>query len=848
MLGAQARRTPDAPALLAPGRPDLSYRALIEQIQQTVDAINGFGFGRGDRIALALPPGPECPAALAAVISGCICVPCNPAYSVAEYAAAFSRSRVTALITRAASVPNAVLAANQNGITVIELEPLPEAEAGRFRLHCSRVSRAPRTGFPGPEELAAVFTTSGSASSPKLIPLSQSVICYRALRTRNILNLTSSDRCLDLLPSFHGSAILISILGSLFAGASNLCHGIVSAADFERCIEETRPTWCALPPPFVESLLTGDPQRRRRNFHHGLRAFFTGGAPTSAATVEAIERKFGIPLQNFYGASECGGVAANPMPPGLRKRGSVGLSIGQEISILPTGEIAVRGPGVFSGYDGAEALAESPFCGDWYRTGDLGYFDEDGYLFLTGRLGNVINRGGEKISPEEIEEVLRRHPEVRDAAVFPVAHDVLGQEPAALIVARTPGIDVNEVRGFVARHLASFKVPRAILIVDEIPRGPAGKVRRNDLCALFREELLAAARAPVRSDDPPRTQVERLLAEIWARILKLETFGMRDRFPDLGGNSLLAVDMLTEVERKFGRSIPMGSFWHSPTVRDLGRVLIEAEFAKVSVVLPVQELGSNPPLFVILPGWMVSEVELLSRYLGREQPVYALIPDPRPGAGQSGFTREEIVAECVAGIESVQRSGPYFVIGRSVGGVVAVDVAHSLRRRGGAVALVGLLDSHYPGVARSGLLPTPLRQAEFLLGELVGMPRSRWAEHLRRLPIRALRSTWRRWRRRRLPGQMANAALYTGLDRLFHEEPEPWPGRITFFAAEASRHRGFLDRRLYWSKAALQGLEVHLMPGDHNRMVQEPHIGEFAANLKRCLDRARAAEERPLAV
>ncbi len=850
MLHIQARRTPLAPALLTPGRAALSYQALIDQIREAIDAINRFGFGRGDRVAVALPSGPECPAALAAVISGCVCVPLNPACSVSEFTSAFSNSRATALVTRSESVPDAIRAAKQTGTTVIELEPLPAEGAGRFRLGCSSASRSRRPGFSSAEDLAAIFMTSGSTSSPKIIPLTQSVICYRAFHARNILNLTSADRCLDLLPPFHGSAILISILGSLFVGAANICQGLVSTADFERCIEEVRPTWCALPPPFVESLLSGNSQKTRRRIPPGLRAFFTGGAPTSAETVEAIEREFGIPLQNFYGASECGGVAANPMPPGVRKRGSVGLSIAQEISILQTGEIAVRGPGVFSGYENGGGPDKTAFCGDWYRTGDLGYFDHDGYLFLTGRLGNVINRGGEKISPEEVEDVLRGHPVVRDAVVFPVPHEALGQQPAALIVPRTPRedlVDVNDVRHFVAQRLAAFKVPRAIVVVDTIPVGTVGKIQRSQLAAWFADELAAAARGSGGAPDLPRTQVERLLAEIWARLLGLDQVGIHDRFLDLGGNSLLAANMLTEVERKFGRGIPMASFWHAPTISNLAQVLVEADYKKCSVLLPVHAGGARPPLFVILPGWFVSEVELLSRYLGPDQPVYALIPDVRPGAGQSGLTRAEVVAECIAAMEAVEQTGPYFVMGRSVAGHVALDVAHALKSRGKTVALVALLDTHYPGVSRTGLLPTPLRQMEFLLGEFVGLPRSQWIAHLRRLPGRVARVAWRTLSGRRLPSQIANAALYTGLQRVFHEAPEPWPGRITFFAAEASKHRGFLDRRLYWSKAAGQGLEVHLTPGDHNMMVQEPHIREFSEALKECLDRARVGEERPLA-
>jgi thioesterase domain-containing protein/acyl carrier protein len=396
----------------------------------------------------------------------------------------------------------------------------------------------------------------------------------------------------------------------------------------------------------------------------------------------------------------------------------------------------------------------------------------------------------------------------------------------------------RELRAFAARQLAAAKIPRVVVAVDEIPAGATGKVQRNRLAELFAEELESALKSPPGEYTPPRTSVERLLADIWAAILHVERVGIRDRFYDLGGNSLLAVNMLSEVERKFGRGIPAGEFWTAPTLENLAAILIAAEPKKSSVMIPVQPSGRKPPLYYVLPGWFISEVELLSRYLGDDQPVYALVPDTRPGAGQHGMGSDEIVAECVAAIEATQRGGPYFVVGRSAGGLVALEIARKLGEHGNAVGLAGLLDTHYPGVIRHRLLPTPLRQIEFLMGDLLMTPRPQWRAHLLRMPWRALRRGWRTIWRLRLPSQIANQALATGLERVFHEAPEPYPGRITFFAAESSRHRGFLDRRLYWSQAAAMGLELHLTPGDHNMMVQEPHIRHFAEALQGCLDRA----------
>ncbi len=857
-LSRRARLTPLAPAIMAPGRKDMTYGILREQIRETIENLNGLGLGRDDRIALALPQGPESPAALVSVMSGCVCIPLNPESSVAEMTASLGNARAAALVTRSAELPNAVVAAQRCGIPIVELEPLPTQEAGRFTLHAQPSARRVKSGFSASSDLAVIFSTSGTTSAPKLIPLTHAVVCERAKRARHCVDLSPSDRCLDFIPSFQGGAIRVSILGSLFAGASSDYRAGTAPADFDRCLTETRPTWCALPPPFLEMLLSEDFDRLEHAPYPGLRAFLTTGAPVSAETIEAIERKFGVPLQNYYGSAECGGLAVNPLPPRLRKRGSLGLGFGPEIVILDehgqpakpeeTGEIAVRGSGLFSGYEiaGSSDLKMPPLVHGWYRTGDRGHIDSDGYIFLTGRLGDAINRGGEKIFPEEIEEVLRSHPSVEDAVVFSIPHDVLGQEAAALVVPVRGSLpNPNELRRFVAGRAAAFKIPRIILAVENIPVGPAGKVQRNQLASQYAEPIAQARRDRDTAYHTPQTRLEWMLSTIWSNLLKVDRIGIREGFVDLGGDSLLAVNMLSEVERRFGRTISHGAFWQSPTIETLAALILDADHKKCPVQFPIQRTGSKPPLFCVLPGWYVPEAELLSRYLGPEQPVYALIPDPRPGAGQGGFSREEIVAECVAAMQEVQGDGPYHVIGRSVGGLVAFEIAQHLRRGGKQVALIGLVDSHYPQSGRANAMPAFLRAIEFLVYRLSDIPPSQWGGRAARFPRRMAGKLWRKVRGRRSPSEIADLALYTGLQNVFHEEPAPWPGRIVFFAAEASRHRSFADSRWLWAKVAEKGMEVHLIPGNHNMLVQEPNVRDFAASLKGCLSRAQdAADER----
>jgi oxalate---CoA ligase len=557
-------------------------------------------------------------------------------------------------------------------------------------------------------------------------------------------------------------------------------------------------------------------------------------------------------MVNAYGATECGGISANPMPPGLRKIDSVGVSSGPGIAIVDEsghpisghpmepgtrGEIAVRGPGVFEGYETPDGVDRSTFVDGWHRTGDEGYLDADGYLFLTGRIREVIDRGGQKISPAEVEAVLRRHPQVRDAAVFAIGHEIHGQEVAALVAGRDGMIDVHDVRTFAAAKLAWFKVPRVVLAVTDIPLTPTGKVPRARLASLFEREIAAAAHSGRAPYEPPHTLIESAIATTWAALLKVERVGVNDRFSDLGGDSLAAVTMLADVSRKLGCEIPVTELWRSPTVSSVARFVEGQSTSRPSLLFPANPAGSLPPLYCVLPGYF-PEVEDLSHCLGPDQPVYAMIPDPRPAGAQHGKSPEEIVGECVTVIRGVQPHGPYYLLGRSIGGIVAVEIALKLRAAGEPVAFVGMIDTGYPAIAPDGRLPKPLRWIGQLAGELIALPRERWRSHLLNLPLRAL-GRWARLRKGPSDKLRAALAMNTGLKEVFIMPPARFDGRITLFAAEESEHRGFRDRRLYWGKAAAEGLELHLLPGTHNLMSQGPLLAGFAETLRGCIERAR---------
>ena len=291
-----------------------------------------------------------------------------------------------------------------------------------------------------------------------------------------------------------------------------------------------------------------------------------------------LESVFNAPAIESYGMTEASHqMASNPLPPRQRKAGSVGLPAGPEVSIMDaagnllppgeTGEIVIRGPNVTTAYENNPTANQSTFTNGWFRTGDQGYFDSDGYLFITGRLKEIINRGGEKIMPREVDEVLKAHPAVAQAITFAVPHPTLSEDVAAAVVLRTDAsVTERELHQFAFDHLANSKVPSRVIIVDEIPEGPTGKMQRVGLADKLAPKLKAEF-------GPPTNSVEEALANIWAEVLRIEQVGIYDNFFALGGDSLRAVRLFDQIQKVFGKTLPVITLLQAPTVEQLADIL-----------------------------------------------------------------------------------------------------------------------------------------------------------------------------------------------------------------------------------------------------------------------------------
>ncbi|MCL4784682.1 MAG: AMP-binding protein [Bryobacterales bacterium] len=572
ILARGAQATPDAPALLAPGRAPLRFANLHREAFGIAAALAASGFASGDRVAIVQPDAAQMALAFLGVTALATAAPLNPAYLAKEFD--FYLSDLNAKVLIAPQGNHACReAASALGIPVVEMAELRTGEPAALR-------------SATPSDEALVLHTSGTTSRPKLVPLTHANLCNSAYNVAATLQLQPSDRCLNVMPLFHIHGLVAALLASLSAGASVVAVPRFEAGRFFGWLEEFRPTWYTAVPTIHQAVLGVSRAEGHTPASSTLRLIRSSSSALPPAVMMELEEAFRVPVVEAYGMTEAAHqMASNPLPPRQRKPNSVGMAAGPEVAVMDDagallppgreGEVVIRGANVTAGYDGNASANAQAFTNGWFRTGDRGYLDDESYLFLTGRIKEIINRGGEKIAPKEIDNCLLEHPAVAQAVAFAVPHTSLGQDVAAAVVLH-PGAAATpcELRDFAAASLASFKVPSRILLVDEIPKGPTGKLQRIGLAEQL--GLFDKSGQPLKPAAPylaPRNATEEQLALIWASVLRLERVGIDDDFAQLGGDSLLAATLLTQVSAAFGVTPETLAHNGLSTVKDMAQLL-----------------------------------------------------------------------------------------------------------------------------------------------------------------------------------------------------------------------------------------------------------------------------------
>ncbi|MEL7428798.1 MAG: acyl--CoA ligase [Pseudomonadota bacterium] len=485
--------SPHPDAALAIGASDrdwLTYGGLRALADDVREQLGQAGITAEDRVAIVLPNGACMATSFITIAQSATTAPLNPGYREDEYAFYLEDLSAKAVVLEHGYEGPALAAARTLSLNILWLHEDAKT-AGHFTLKSDAATTPVTPRETNPDDVALILHTSGTTSRPKIVPLLQSNIAASAKNIADSLGLRADDRCLNVMPLFHIHGLIAAVASSMSVGASIWCTSGFNAMTFFASMKEARPTWYTAVPTMHQAILMRASRNADVIAEVPLRFIRSSSASLPAQVMHSVQETFGAPVIEAYGMTEATHqMCCNPM--GKQKPGSVGLPAGPDVAIADeednhliegSGEVVISGPNVTPGYESNEdANAKSFFDLDgkrWFRTGDKGNFDEEGFLYLTGRLKEIINRGGEKVSPLEVDGVLMDHPAIAQVVTFALPHSKLGEEVAAAIVLKD-GETASEadIRNFASERMADFKVPRKVVILDEIPKGATGKMQR----------------------------------------------------------------------------------------------------------------------------------------------------------------------------------------------------------------------------------------------------------------------------------------------------------------------------------------------------------------------------------
>jgi oxalate---CoA ligase len=479
------------PAIVASKSSPLSYGELFEKICTVRGDLYQAGFDHESRVVIALQHGPLAALAVVTVACSAVAVPIDIELTLPEVDRSFAVIRPAAVVLLKDTPSPARTVAERRNTPIIEVA---SPDGGKLDLHLDipRVGNDASPAEPIADMPAFIQQTSSTTGEPKLIPYNHRNMLAAARRVQGWFGLTPSDRCLSVSPIHYSHGLKFTTFTPLITGGSIAFPLDSSRLNFAEWFSELRPTWYSAGPTLHRYVFDKAKRIPEARTIHNLRFAVSAGAPLPEDVCVGLHRALGVHVLQQYGTAETAQISANLPPPGAAKLGTCGIPPEDTVIIVredgsraapgQKGEVWVRGPTVMSGYLEDPELNRAAFVDGWFRTGDIGSLDGDGFLTLHGREKELINRGGEKIAPTEIDNALMRHPAVKEAAAYAVYHPRLGEDVAAAVVLQ-PGsmITEDDLRKFLSTQLAMFKVPRHIVFQDKLPKGSTGKLQRQKL-------------------------------------------------------------------------------------------------------------------------------------------------------------------------------------------------------------------------------------------------------------------------------------------------------------------------------------------------------------------------------
>jgi amino acid adenylation domain-containing protein len=835
-----------------------------DRIAQSILRLRGDG---EERIALLFEhDAPMIAAMLGALKAGKTYVPLDPHHPHERLAQIVGHSKANVLVTNNRNLPLAAKL-TKDDLQLVNIDRLDAAAYTSVALPAV-----------GPDQLAYILYTSGSTGQPKGVMQNHRNVLHHIRVYTNNLHLNADDR-MTLLSSYCFDASVMDIYGALLNGAA-LCpvdvreDGLAALApwliDEEITVYHSTPTVYR----YFVNTLNGNSDFRK------MRLVVLGGEEVKRTDVESYRKHFSDDciLVNGLGPTEATVSLQNFIDKRTRVSGDsvpVGFPVADtEVLLLNSagrrseirGEIAIKSAHVALGYwqniEATAAAFSTNGSGPTvriYRTGDMGRRLPDGRIKFEGRKDFQVKIRGFRIELGEIESALVQHPNVRECVVV-ASEDTSGNKRlVAYVVPRDQHPSIKgELRDYLKQRLPEYMTPSAFVLLQSLPLTASGKLNRRALPAPD-----GLGDSPVAASALPQTQVEKLLAAIWADLLGVSTVGVNDNFFELGGHSLLAVRLFAQIEKRFGKRLPLATLFRAPTIAQIGAILEKDWTPAWSSLVPVQPAGSRPPFFCVHAlGGNVLEYYDLARHLGTDQPFYGLQSQGLDGKRPPHTRVEEMAAHYIKEMREAQPTGPYYIGGRSLGGMVAFEMAHQLRTQGQEVGLLALLDTYPSGYAKLLRDETTWQAA---LGRAVNRIKAHssnlWTlsapEKLGYLmnklgfaPRKIKSQVWRRIYQayenvgRPLPQALRDVKEFNSL-AVRQYVPQVYDGAVTLFWASADL-RACIDFVEGWRALAGGGIEVHEIPGSHLDIVKEPHVRDLATKLDSCLRQTQVVEQRPL--
>jgi acyl-CoA synthetase (AMP-forming)/AMP-acid ligase II/thioesterase domain-containing protein/acyl carrier protein len=710
LIAPQIKNRPDYPALTSGDGRSITYHQLHEAVSFLTEELNSRGIELKQRVAVIMDNGIDMALCALAVSSIAALVPLSPDFSEEQYRFYMELLKIDYLLT---GISNSICIKIAGELNIPVFKLIKSIAGNEYKYQLTGEAAAAKPLIPAQnDDIAMILYTSGTTSIPKIVPRTQENIVASTQKRLIEMGLNSADSVLFTFPLDRGISLNDTIT-TLAAGGTVIYAESLQPETIFKSIEVSKPSWILGTPVIFHALADYGEKTNKSINNSNLRTIRASGAPLTSELALRLNKLFGVPVYMGYGMTETGNICSTQNSPRGIKAGSAGVpditdvSImdenGQEIGNNVEGEIVVRGPQVIKAYENSADVNEASFHGEWFRTGDSGYIDEDGYLFIIGRYKEIINRGGEKVSPYEVEEAISAHPLVEQAAVFPIPAGEGPEEVGAAVVLKEGAqLYLKELRRFLKGRITAFKMPSVLYVLEELPVSDAGKIQRKKL---YENIIELGIKAQSFTGDNeiiirPRNETEEKLYEIFKKILPPGNFSITDSFFELGGDSLKTAVLFENIEKNFGVQVPLKLIFSNGSIEKLADYIInhqeEEEF--IPFIVPFNTEGEKAPIFFI----HASEGEAvvyknIAMGFDAERPFYGISFDPHGADWTHPLTFEQIAAEYAQAIAAMQPRGPYLLAGQCVGGIIAYETARQLGLADQQAEMLAMFDPIVPG-------------------------------------------------------------------------------------------------------------------------------------------------------